>query len=173
MYQIGEKVVYSNYGICSIISIICENFMDEPREYYVLKPAADCRSTIFVPCGGRLLPGIPIRPLLSPGQAALLLASPPRTEFPWIRRSQERRSMYQRILASADCQKLMILYRTLWQKQEELSRQRKKLSLTDEQFLCSAGRLLTQELSEVLCRTPADIFSLLSEYAVSAHSDSV
>ena len=173
MYQVGEKVIYSNYGICSIISVISGNFMGEPREYYVLKPSADCRSTIFVPCGSHLLPGISMRPLLSPGQAALLLSSAPRTEFPWIRRSQERRSMYQRILASADCKKLMILYRTLWQKQEELSRQRKKLSLTDEQFLCSAGRLLAQELSEVLCRTPADIFSLLSKYAASAPSGSV
>ena len=51
MYQIGDKVVCGNKGVCRIEDITELNIsgVDKERQYYILKPLYMAASTVYVP----------------------------------------------------------------------------------------------------------------------------
>ena len=49
MYQVNDTVAYSSQGICTVSEICKRDVGGSMVDYYVLKPVADPRSTVYVP----------------------------------------------------------------------------------------------------------------------------
>ena len=47
--KIGDTVIHSYSGVCKITDIITQTFNREERNYYVLSPVYDVRSTCYIP----------------------------------------------------------------------------------------------------------------------------
>ena len=57
MFQVNDHVMYGNQGICTVTDICRREINGENISYYVLQPAFDNKSTIFVPCKNAQLTG--------------------------------------------------------------------------------------------------------------------
>ncbi len=49
MYNVGDVVIYSSHGLCSIEDICEQTFSDITKTYYVLQPFNDLKLTIRTP----------------------------------------------------------------------------------------------------------------------------
>ena len=55
MYNAGDAVVYSSYGVCVITAIEDHDFSGENVEYYVLRPVSDNKNKFYVPTDNEAL----------------------------------------------------------------------------------------------------------------------
>ena len=150
MYHENDLVVYGTYGVCKIIEISSKALMGKPQDYYVLKPVEDERATVFVPVRNEALVTKNMRPVLSEDQASELIEALQQAPSMWVTDGHERRDRYQRIISSGNCSELSRLVKTLYQKKLQLLKEGKKLHTSDEQFLRSAEKMLTDELAIAL-----------------------
>ena len=49
MFEIGQVVVYTTYGVCKINDITSMSFSGENIDYYVLKPLKEAKTELTVP----------------------------------------------------------------------------------------------------------------------------
>ena len=78
MLKVGEKVLYGAAGACTITEICKKRFGDaEEREYYVLVPIHDSRSTLYVPLDNEKLRA-KMKKLLSAEEIEALIDSMPK-----------------------------------------------------------------------------------------------
>ena len=72
MYQLDEKVVYANYGVCIVSQVDAPmTFGGVERSYYVLTPTRKRGGTVYVPTDHEEL----MRPVMSRAEALSLIDS--------------------------------------------------------------------------------------------------
>ena len=148
-YSIGEKVIYSQSGVCSVEDITVNEFCGELTEYYVLRPLYDSGSVIYVPTGNETLVSR-IRETMTADEVDGIISYMPVAENIWIDNDNKRKEAYSAILLENEPRRLTEMIRTLRSRRDEQRLKKKRLHIADENILERAQRILSDEISYVL-----------------------
>lgn len=148
-YSIGEKIIYSQSGVCQVEDITVGEFYGEKTEYYVLRPVYDSGSLVYVPTDNEQLTSR-IRGAMTRDEVGSLIEYMPSAENIWIYNDNKRKEEYSAILLENKPRRLTEMISTLRSRREEQRLKKKRLHIADEHFLERAQRILGDEISFVL-----------------------
>lgn len=155
MLSIGSYVMYGSNGVCRIEEIRSESFTGKARDYFILSPVDDPKTTIYVPTDEEALTAR-MSPLLSREELVTLLRESYRdgtTE--WINDPRARSEAFRSVLQSGDRRGLFRMLRTIHERREAQLANGKKLYAADENAFHQAERMLHGEIATILS-IPAD-----------------
>ncbi|MBR3593350.1 MAG: CarD family transcriptional regulator [Clostridia bacterium] len=156
MFDIGDTVLYGATGVCKIDGTVEREIFGEKKEYFVLKPVSQDKSTVFVPTDNEALRA-KMRKILSADEIDAIIKEVKTLPDIWEENDALRREMYSEIIHSGDRKKVMLLIRTLYTVQQQRYKEGKRLHLSDDRFLSEAERLLYDEFSIVLGIENSDV----------------
>ncbi len=162
MFNLGDTVVYGVQGICEYKGTTTMPVGKEAREYFVLAPIFDARSTIYVPTDNENLIKN-IRPILSKEEIDSLIKTAAQDAPKWIENDLERRDYCIEIIKRGDRQELMQLISMLYLHQRDLKQTKKHFHISDERFLREAERLINEEFSYVLGISRGEVPKYISD----------
>ena len=150
MYKKGECVIYGNNGICRIEKIGVPKgtpMENNGKEYYTLSPVFGT-GNIYVPLDTKVF----MRPILTKEQAEALIEQIPKIrgeecEGKDIRALSEK---YKGCLDTHQCEDLVKLIKTVYQKEKNMLEKGKKLAKTEQEYGKLAKELLHREFSMAL-----------------------
>ena len=150
MYQVGEKIVYGNNGVCVIdeIKMLETPHSDgELKAYYVIRPVyQDCKSS--VPVDTKVF----MRPVITADEANALVDSIPgiHAEPYYNSALRQLQEYYDTKLNTHNCADLVELTMSLYAKKKKTEAQKRKFGAIDERYMKRAEDLLFGELSAAL-----------------------
>ena len=147
----GEYVRYGQNGICKVEGSKKMDFANSNNltEYYILKPIADSRSTLYVPKENEALMA-KIVPVLSKDEIDSVILASGENSVRWINDRNARNNYFQEILKNSDQRELIMMINCIYLKRKELKETNKKLSTTDESVLTRAEKLIQSDFAFVL-----------------------
>lgn len=149
MFSIGDYMVYGINGVC-LVEDICASPFDkkDTRTFYMLKPlGASAGSVIYTPTDNVQ---VPMRPLMSRGEAEALIVQMPVIAPLEIPMEKMRRDIYRQTMQSCNPVEYVRLIKTVHKRRAEMLEQHKRLSETDSDFERNAKISLYHELAVVL-----------------------
>ena len=82
MFKVNDYIMYGMTGVCQVVDITKESFIDNlQKEYYVLKYIYSNDTIIKIPTDNKK---VPMRKILSKGEVTTLINSMPNSETIWI-----------------------------------------------------------------------------------------
>ena len=150
-YNKGDYVIYGTNGICKIDDIQKMTFPMETEEhtYYILKPISNKSSILFVPSNRPELVS-KMRYILTRDEIDNILSSPKEKEMQWIEDKNARASMFKNMMREGSPEKLLKLIKCLYERKSYLLENGKKLTITDDNVLTSAEKLVCEEFAFAL-----------------------
>ena len=148
MFSINDTIIYGTHGICRITDIINEPFKGAKGKYYILTPAQNPSSTIYVPVDNDKLTS-KMSKILSKEDIYALIKNMP-DEEDWIENKNERADHFRAILASGERIKILSLIKTIYKHREELKAIGKRLHIADETAYKNAEKIIYDEFALVL-----------------------
>lgn len=148
-YSIGDKVIYSHSGVCSVEDITETDFYGGRTEYYVLRPLYDAGSLVYVPTDNETLVSR-IRSAMTEEEVNGLINYMPVAENIWIDNDNKRKEAYSAILLENKPKQLTEMIHTLRLRREQQTLKKRRLHIADEHILERAQRILSDEISFVL-----------------------
>lgn len=149
MFSIGDYMVYGINGVC-LVEDICASPFDKKdiRTFYMLKPlGASAGSVIYTPTDNVQ---VPMRPLMTRGEAEALIVQMPVIAPLEIPMEKMRRDIYRQTMQSCNPVEYVRLIKTVHKRRAEMLEQHKRLSETDSDFERNAKISLYHELAVVL-----------------------
>lgn len=159
MLELNSTVFYGTTGVCVVERIETKKMGRELKDYYVLKPVAQCSSTVYIPTDNQLLLS-KVREVISKKEVQSLL-NETKTEDLWIDNESERRNVFASLVSTGSCSDRLNLMKTMHKKQRELAEKSKRLHLSDERFFKDVSRLVCDEFSFVLELTVKEVEELI------------
>ena len=149
MFSIGDKVVYGSDGVYTVSDFSSSPIdKNDDRQFYVLRPInGPACNLIITPVDNDK---VKIRPVMSRDEALTLIDSIPDIPTLTIEREKNRREVYRQALATASCRDLVSIAKTVMLRRDELTRQKKRLSESDNDYERKAKHCLCGELSIAL-----------------------
>ena len=162
MFSVGEHIIYGVEGVCRVDEVgrLKVAGLDKNRDYYRLTPYYR-GGTIYTPVDGRAV----MRPVISRQALEALLPRLPELE-PLADMPTDSRAAgeyYRGILAEHNCERLLRLCKSLYQKQQALSVLRRGVSATELRNWKMAEELLFGEFGFVLGIKPAEVKTYLHQ----------
>jgi CarD family transcriptional regulator len=168
MFQINDFIVFGANGVCQITDRRIENFDGTcEREYFVLNPLNSRNATIYAPADKSREK---MRNLLERDEVLSLIEALPTEDSEWISDNQARRNYYNQVLQIADQQELLLMIKTLNERQDELAEKGRKLSAQDSDFKKRAEALINDEFALVLDIEPDEVLPFIIEHRSAHHS---
>lgn len=149
MFSVGDAIVYGSIGVCTIKDITVMYLGGVEKEYYILSPNSDPKSTIYVPLDSEALVS-QMKPVLSKDEIAELLSHVGNNNIDWIVSNSERKAYCRSAIKNGDRTVLIALIRMLYTKREEYRSEKKHFHVADEKALAEACKLIHDEFSYVL-----------------------
>ena len=149
MFSKDDLVVYGSEGVCKIVDITLREFNGADKEYYILVPVGDIKSTVYVPVGNPKLEAKMHR-ILSSEEIMNLISEMPEQEEMWIDNESVRKATYQEVIKNGRHKELISLIKAVHRHQQELKTKGKKLHQSDARFFAEAQKMLHSEFSVVL-----------------------
>ena len=156
MFTVGDKVVHNEYGICRITGISKRRFPgQEQKDYYEITPLADdgYGTTIYIAVDHNGL----LREPMSPDQILSMIDAMPETEPIMIQSTGNRmldmeniKTTYFAMMRSGNPQDWVVLLRTIYRKEKQLSAQKKHISEYESHARSISERLLYGEIAGVM-----------------------
>lgn len=157
---VGSTVVYGIHGVCNVSAIEKKEFLGKFFDYYVLIPVYDTRSTVYVPCENEALVS-KIKRIMSAEEIYELIKTMPKEENIWVERETERKKRYAEILRNGDRREIVGMIKALWNRREQQRQNKKKLRISDENFMRDAEKLLYEEFAYVLNITKEQVLPFI------------
>ncbi|MBQ8276411.1 MAG: CarD family transcriptional regulator [Clostridia bacterium] len=148
-FRVDDTVLYGTEGVCRIAEISEQNFMGEPKLYYVLKPVYAGRSTVFVPLDNEALTA-KMRRVLSPEEIYTLIRTMPSEEALSIDDDHARRDHCRAVLNGGDRAAMVGMIKALYLRKQRQETAGRKFHVADEHFLHDAEKILYDEFAHVL-----------------------
>ena len=148
MYQPGDMIIYGSTGVCEVKEITTPDFeKDKSKQYYALAPVYQ-DGMIFVPVDTKVF----MRPILTKAQAEELIEQIPQIQGETFEGKDVRAlsEQYKGCLDTHQCEDLVKLIKTVYQKEKLLVESGKKLAKTEQEFGKLAKELLHREFSMAL-----------------------
>lgn len=161
MFQKDEYVVYKTEGVCRVDDIrpLTLGSAGE-RLCYVLVPLNKKASHIFVPLDSELLLAR-MRPMMTKEAVDAAIDSVFRKRLPWIEERKRRTALFKAICAESRCEKLILLFLCLSDKQEQLMAEGKRLTFWDSEILVYCEAVIGGEFSMALGISPGEVLSYI------------
>lgn len=159
---IGSYVLYGKTGVCLVQEKTSMLVGKEKKQYYVLCPISDGRSSVFVPCDNEALVA-KMSPLLSKEEIDTLLSDADEEKLAWIEDRNQRIALYRTVMNSGDRRMLIRVICSLFRKKQERQNLGKRLSAMDESTLQECMRLIDEEFSMVLDLDRRDVVNYILE----------
>ena len=162
--DIGTRVVYGTSGVCTVVDMREEDFGAGKRIYYVLRPLAkhSVSTDIFVPADNeRLL--AKIKNVLTPKEIYELIEIIPEEHMDWIDDNRARSIKFESVISEGDRHELVAQTKATYNRKHELSKQGKKLSITDERFMRAAKKMLFEEFAIALEIEQEDVIPFITK----------
>ena len=158
-FQKGDPVVYGNNGVCLIEGIekLRYSSSSPAQSYYILNPV-DHSSKIFLPIKNEDLTK-KIRPIIKRQEIEDILTGATGEKIDWIEDKNERNACFSKIIRECIPQKLICMVRCIFLRKQNLQKDGKKISSTDETVLKSAEKLIREEISYSLEIAPEKVDS--------------
>lgn len=162
MLKIGEKVLYGVAGACTVTGICTRRFSEAgEREYYVLSPVHDARTTLYVPVDGETLRS-KVKRLLSEEEVEGLIASMPQEKPLWIADEKARQEAYKGVLRRGDRRELIGMTKALYHHRQKLAAAGRRMRAADERIFREAEKLLCDEFAAVLGLRPSEVIGFIA-----------
>ncbi|MFJ7731803.1 CarD family transcriptional regulator [Lysinibacillus sp. NPDC097231] len=155
MYNVGDVVIYSSHGLCSIEDICEQTFNDITKTYYVLKPQNEPQLFIRIPVDNSQKR---LRDIIKKEEALNILHSFTSPGVEWIEQSTHRLRFHLEIIKSGNRQKQANLLNTLLRKKLEYSATEKKFPNQEEKLLKSLQDTIFSEFSIALNKSSDEIY---------------
>ena len=149
MFEKGHVFVYGASGVCRVDDICLRDYGSGKKEYYILQPVFDLRSSLSIPVVSPVFASH-ARELLTREEVFEIIDSLPNAEAEWIRDDKERIETFRSLLEGGVRKDIAMLIRTLYLHKKELAERGKKLRSTDETIMQRAEKLLYGEFAYVL-----------------------
>jgi CarD family transcriptional regulator len=145
MFNIGEKIIYAEHGICQIDGICDKTYFGKTRTYYVLHPIANKHQlTISTPVDNK---EISMSRLINREEAKELLKIFKQPGIEWIEKLQPRIHAYNNIVKTGNRKDIIKLVHTLLKKKSELEMNDRKFGNYDNELLNMIQNILYNELA--------------------------
>lgn len=162
MFKVNDYIMYGLTGVCQVVDITKESFIDNlQKEYYVLKYIYDNDTIIKIPTDNEK---ISMRKLLSKEDIATLINSMPNSETIWIDNDRKRNEEFKSILKTGDIENLVKLIRSIYLDKEYKQSIGKKLYKIDDEIMQTAERLLNEEFATILNISPDEVSTYISTH---------
>ncbi|MBR2640807.1 MAG: CarD family transcriptional regulator [Oscillospiraceae bacterium] len=160
MLEKGHVFVYGASGVCRVDDIRICDYGAGKKEYYILQPVFDLRSSLSVPVDSPAFSGH-ARELLSKDEVFKIIDSLPDSEAEWIKDDRERIETFRSLLEGGCGRDIAILIRSLYLHKKELAERGKKLRSSDETIMQRAEKLLYGEFAFVLGIEPKEVIPFI------------
>ena len=160
MFEKGHIFVYGASGVCRVEDICIRDYGSGKKEYYILQPVYDLRSTLSVPVDAPAF-ATHARELLTQDEVLDIIDSLPNVEAEWIRDDKERIETVRSLLEGGVRRDIAVLIRTLYLHKKELAVKGKKLRSSDETIMQRAEKLLYGEFAWVLGIDPKEVIDFI------------
>lgn len=155
VYSVGDTVLYSSLGICTVKEIISKTVGKVSAKYYVLSPVFNGNNTFFVPADNETLTA-KMFTLLSESGAKELIRLADTLELYIIENDNLRRETYKLDLTKGDRTLTARIIKTLSYEQNRRKEIGKRLHIYDQNILNLASKLLFEEMGFALNTTPKE-----------------
>lgn len=146
MFKIGDLIIYGNNGVCKITKISVQDIGIGEKNYYTLKPVYSSE-IIHIPVDSPVF----MRSVITEAQALELIRKMPSITGNIVyEKNSVLTNHYQSVLQTHDCKDLVMLIKTIYQKNQNALEIGKKLGQIDQRFMKRAEDLLYGELSIAL-----------------------
>ncbi|MGE7696343.1 CarD family transcriptional regulator [Lysinibacillus sp. NPDC094177] len=155
MYNVGDVVIYTSHGLCSIEDICEQTFNDITKSYYVLQPLNAPQLTIRTPIDNSKKQ---LRDIIKEEEALSILHSFTSPGVEWIEQNTHRMRFHLEIIKSGNRQTQANLLNTLLRKKLEYSATEKKFPNQEEKLLQSLQDTIFSEFSVALNKSSDEIY---------------
>jgi len=160
VFSVCDIVNYGTVGVCRIIDVTEREFGGESREFYVLKPVYDDKSTVYVPVGNQKLVD-KMKRVLTAEEVYEMIRCLPQASSAWIEDERVREKEYRNILQSGSREEMVRMIKALHTHREQQALKGKKLRIADERVLKEAERILYDEFALVLEIRPDQVIPFI------------
>ncbi len=162
MFQVNEVVVYGHHGVCEITEIgkLKMPMADQEKLYYTLRPVYHKDSSVYAPVENRR---IIMRPVMTVEAAEALIQRIPEIETVWIVNEKAREVQFKEALQTCDCEELIKIIKTLYQRKQQRLESGKKVTVVDEKYFRQAEDKLYEELAYVLGMEKSKVSQYISK----------
>lgn len=149
MYNIGDTIIYTTYGLCRIESLIQKEFNGKIMDYYILKPLNDAKASLQIQVDNPITKE-KLRTLLNKDEILRLIQEIPLVEPYWIENENERKKHFSTILRIGKRIEIIAVIKSIYEHQRMLKEKGRKLHACDEQYFKDAEKIIYEEFSYVL-----------------------
>lgn len=154
MFKVNDYVMYGSMGVCKVIGISKEKYIDgEEIECYVLQTIYKNTMTIKTPVNN---PKVLMREVMTKDAVLSLMDIMAKTETIWIDDDRQRSANFKAALKTGKSEDCMMIIKTLHQKKENAPGS-KKLRKMDEDILKAAEKQLYEEFAIALDIQPEEV----------------
>lgn len=160
MYNIGDTIIYTTCGLCRIDDLIQKEFNGELKNYYILKPLNDSKTSLQVQVDNPVTKE-KLKALLKKDDILSLIQKMPLIESYWIENENERKRHFSAVLRSGRRDEVLGIIKSIHEHQKLLKERGRKLHACDEQYCKDAEKIIYEEFSYVLQIERKDIASFI------------
>ncbi|MDB8566744.1 CarD family transcriptional regulator [Turicibacter sanguinis] len=161
MFRMNDYIMYGLTGVCKVIGIEEEKFLDYPQQsFYVLEPVFSPQMTIKIPVLNTIKN---IRPIHSTDEVKELIQKIPDLGLLWIFDERERNNLFRQMLRNANCDEWIIVIKTIYSYKYLDNYKGKRLNKNDDEIFKIAEKLLNEEFGFVLNINPDDVPTYIGE----------
>ena len=161
MFQIGDVLVYTTYGICRVENIIEMNFNGSLTKYYILVPLSEAKTELTIPVDNPIT-NSRLHKLLTPDEINEIINQIGYLEPFWIPNDNERKKAFNDIIKKGDRKDTLQMLKSVKKHQLSLKDKVRKLHACDEQVMHDAEKLIVDEFSYVLNKEKIEIYTLIN-----------
>lgn len=149
MFKVGEYIVHGRNGVCQVedITHIDISGADKNQLYYTLIPVKSSESKIFYPVDSDR---VVMRSIVTKKEAENIVEGINDIKPLWIENERQRELKYKEAISSCDCEQLICIIKTLYQRNNERMAQGKRATYVDDRYLREAKQNLHDEFAIAL-----------------------
>lgn len=148
MFKVDDYVMYGTTGVCKVIDIRKENFINNiEKDYYVLSHIYSNDTIIKIPVENEK---INIRKIISYDEVTNLINDMPNKDMVWIEDERQRNEQFKSIVRTAKAEELIKVIKSVYLDKEHKNQLGKKSYINDVDIMKLAERLLNEEFATIL-----------------------
>ncbi len=160
MLEKGHVFVYGTSGVCRIDDICIRDYGSGKKEYYILQPVFDLRSSLSVPVDSPTLSNHS-RELLSEEEILGTLDIVSGENPEWNKNDKERIEVFRKTLENTSFSEVLLLLKNIYHHKKELFAKGKKLRSSDETIMQRAEKMVFGEFAWVSGKDPKEAASFI------------
>lgn len=149
MYNVGDIVIYTLYGICTIAEETERIFNGANAKYFVLVPLSDSKTRITIPAENPIILAR-LHTLLSKDEALAIIEEIPFLENYWIDNDNQRKREFGDIVKGGNRKEILKMMKSIYSHAQGLKNKGRKLHVSDEQSMRDGEKLILDEFAYVL-----------------------